>query len=185
MNKLLRSTMTLFAAVAALAAPVASAGDAPFYVGAGVSPAGHANYFGPGFSFDNTNHVHPYNVFGGYDVNDRFAIEAGYSSFGNFRFSTGAKMDVDALHVAARGNIALGDAWSLFGKAGIARLSLDASGAPTESASKVRPMFSAGVEYKLTPALGVSLELADYGSLRQGSGKLKTSQFEAALRYHF
>jgi hypothetical protein len=183
MNKLMYSTLTL---AAVLTAPCAHAED-QFYVGAALGTQGNLNLATNGGIERNTNHPRAFRLSGGYQFNEHVALEAGYIGFGNFEFASGAKVDLSALHVAAKGSIALGESFSLFGKAGLARHDRDISG-PTPgpgSLVRTRAMVGIGVGYRMTDRLSLTAELVDYGTIRSPGTKLTMRQLEVGLNYRF
>jgi len=183
MNKLLYSILAL---TAALAAPCAHAED-PFYIGAALGAQGKLNLATNGVIERNTNHPRAFRLSGGYQFNEHFALEAGYIGFGNFNFASGAEVDLSALHVAAKGSIALGESFSLFGKAGLARHDRDITGATPGAGSlvKTRAMYGIGVAYRMTEKLSLTAELVDYGTIRSPGTKLTMRQLEVGLNYRF
>ncbi|MEJ7808662.1 MAG: outer membrane beta-barrel protein [Telluria sp.] len=177
MNKLFCGAMLL---AATLAAPAVHADDT-FYVGAGISKHGRLYLNGQ----IQNNHPNPYSVFAGYGLTDKFAIEAGYAAFGNYKFSGPASIDISALYVAAKGSIKLGENWSLYGKAGVARLTLDVSGDPSSDVHKVRPLLGVGFDYRITKDIALGLEYNDYRSFSTGPGRITTRQVQATVKYNF
>jgi OOP family OmpA-OmpF porin len=75
-----------------------------------------------------------FKLFGGYTFNEYFAVEASYIDGGSpeksvamFGLRSAISADVSALNVSAVGRLALNDAFTLFGKAGLARYEVDGS----------------------------------------------------------
>ncbi len=88
MNKLLSASLIL-----ALAAPAVHATDT-FYAGAGIGTRGTLHRGTPAGTVDNINHPRPFKVFGGYEFTDLFALEAGYTDFGKYRFPVPGTVDI-------------------------------------------------------------------------------------------
>lgn len=183
MNKLSGAALTLIAALAAV--PALAADD--FYLGAAIGTQGKMTFSSGAGSIDNTNHPRNFSLHGGYVLSDRFAIEAGYTSFGDFKFGSVAEADLSALHLAAKASFPVSEAWSVFGKAGVVRHSIDISraGATLVDMSKVRGLLGVGVEYHQSPKLSVALELVDYGRVREPGLDLKARQLQAGVNYRF
>lgn len=181
MNKLL-CTVALLAA--ALATPAARAADS-FYAGAGVGTRGVLNLHGPGGKIETSSRPRTYRAFGGYELTDHFAIEAGYKEFGTFKFGVPAEVDISAIQLAARGNMKLGESWSLFAKAGVSRIKVEQTGVNLGDLSKTRPLLGIGAGYALTNNVGLELEFLDSGSVRSEKGKLNLRQLQANVKYSF
>lgn len=177
---------SMLALAALLAAPLAQAED-PFYVGGAVGQRSNITLYTDGSAQRASNEPRAFNVHGGYEVNEHFAIEAGYTRFGKYRFGGGESINLGATYLAAKGSIALGDKFSLFGKAGIADHSLKLTGSTQDDGTygKARPMFGAGVAYRVSEQVALKLEVLDYGTLHTGAGDLKMRQFEAGLDFRF
>ena len=101
-----------------------------FYVGAGIGQAS-IEIDGEGFDADDTG----FKVFGGYNFNQYFAVEATYFDGGkpdeSFRVGnvTGSiEVATDGLNVSALGRLPLGNVFSLFGKLGFASYDAKVSG---------------------------------------------------------
>jgi hypothetical protein len=183
MNKLLYSTLTL---AVALAAPCAHAED-QFYIGAALGTQGKLKLATNGVIEHNTNHPRAFRLSGGYQFNEHFALEAGYTGFGNFDFASGSEVDLSAFHIAAKGSIPLGESFTLFGKAGVARHDRDITG-PTVGAGslvKTRAMLGIGVGYRITDRLSLTAEVLDYGTIKSPGTKLEMRQLEVGLNYRF
>lgn len=183
MNKLFVTALSLIAALAAV--PATAADD--FYLGAAIGTQGKLTFSNGAGTMDNTNHPRAYSLYGGYVLSERFAIEAGYSSFGDFKFGSVAEADLSALHLAAKASFPVSDAWSVFGKAGVVRHSIDItnSGRTAFDMTKVRGLLGVGVEYHQSPKLSVALELVDYGKVREPGLDLKTRELQAGVNYRF
>jgi opacity protein-like surface antigen len=183
MNTLLAPTLAL---AAILSAPLAQAED-QFYLGATIGQRTVLVLDIDGTREEDSKRPRAFTVRGGYEFNEHAGIEAAYTSFGRHRFPSGASVDMGALSVAAKGSYALNDKFSLFGKAGIARHTLKLAGTASDngSYSKARPLFGAGVAYRVIDNVALTAEVVDYGTLRTGAGELKMRQFEAGLNVRF
>lgn len=184
MNKNLYSSMAL---LAMLATPAVHAAEDKLYAGVAVGTSGVLTVSSGAGRFDSTNKPASFDLYGGYDFNDNFAIEAGYARFGKFKFDSPATVDLSAMHVAAKGSMALGDSFSVYAKLGLARDRVEVAGlAPgSETTTKTRALIGIGADYRLTGKLAVSLGYTDYGTIKDGDGKLNIRRVEAGLKYHF
>lgn len=190
MNKLLSFTM---AAIATLAAGAAHADDA--YAGASIINKGHATLrFDDGRQFENHNSPRTFKLYGGIGITDHFAFEAGHANFGSYAFvnpSTGTGpgplVESNLIYAAAKGTLALGEAFSLFAKIGAARHRLEVAGLTPEPlvTAKVRPMIGVGAEYRITGQLSFAAELVDYGKVKDTLGGLNQRRAEAGFKYSF
>jgi OOP family OmpA-OmpF porin len=175
------------AACAFGAVPAASAAekDSPFYAGATVGTAGQLVHAANGVRVE-SNRPTPFRLYGGYDLNQNFAIEAGYTYFGGFKFPNGIASDVGSLHLAAKGSMALGENFTLYGKVGVSNLAItQKNSATTFKAHDLRTLLAVGASYRLTEAVAVTLDVTDYGSLKKPGVKLTPRTIEVGLRYQW
>jgi OOP family OmpA-OmpF porin len=183
MNKHLYSTMAL---LAMFAAPAVHAEEEKLYAGVALSGGGSI-VLQDGFErVENTNNPIAVRAFGGYDFTEHVAIEAGYARFGKFKFDEPLSLDLSGLYVAAKGTITLGEAFSLSGKLGAVRhrIRLSAFG-ESDSTSKTRRLIGIGASYRISKNLSASLELNDYGTIKEGGSRLTMRSLEAGLNYRF
>lgn len=181
MNKFLCTALTM---ACALAAPAVHAADT-FYLGAGIGTRGNLHIQTPAGTQDNTNNPLPFKVFGGYELTDNFALEAGYTDFGKYKFAQLGTSDIKAFHLVAKGSMKLGESWALFGKVGASHIKLDHAGLSLADISETRPMLAAGAEYAITKNLALGLELVNHGTVRSPTTNLKLRQLQASVRYSF
>jgi OmpA-OmpF porin, OOP family len=183
MNKLFASALAL---CAISAAPMAHADD-PMYLGATIGQRTGLVLDTDGTRENGSNEPRSFSLRGGYEFNEHIGIEAAYTHFGKHHFASGASVDMGALSLSAKGSVALSEKVSLFGKMGVARHTLKLGGTTADngSYSKARPLFGAGVAYRVTDHVGLTAEVVDYGTLRSGAGELKLRQFEAGINVKF
>lgn len=183
----LRTSILALAAI--LAAPLAQAEDIkdPFYAGATIGQRSTLTLSDGVNTVKSSSEPRAFGLRGGYEFNEHFAVEGGYTRFGMYKFPGNAHINMGTLYAAAKGSFALGDKFSLFGKAGIARntLKLVGTNSDDDSYSKTRAMFGAGVAYRVSEQVALTAEVVDYGTLRTGAGKVKMRQVEAGLNFHF
>ena len=159
MNKLL-------VAGAFSAALLAGPASAQMYLGAGVGAA------------KTDTHETSWKLYGGYQFNPTWGIEAGYTDLGHYLGSS-----IDSWSLAGTATFPLSASWSLFGKLG---------------AVENRPRFATatnhtdllagiGVGYSLTKNVGLRLEYEDYGKLSNVSNgaNSKGSNLGLSVKYSF
>lgn len=146
-----------------------------FYAGA---KAGWASFHNDVNQFDNENggsygihrNSETYGVFGGYQITDNFAVEAGYDFYGKLRGHDGdserARHTAHGLNLSLKASypVAYVDGLDVYGRLGAALIRSDYAvhedGEKTlsEHKLKVSPVFAAGVEYAILPELAARLE---------------------------
>lgn len=129
-------------------------------------------------------------LYGGINWTDQFALEAGYGAFGTWKTAnpgTGPVRDVrgtaQLLYGAGKYTVAVGDAFSVFGKVGVARngFTIDYGAQSTTHASFVRPMAGVGASYSVTSRLAAVLEYDYYGA----EDHFRQQKVELGLKYGF
>ena len=186
MNTLLCTTMLLSATLCAPSVHAAADLSAEnFYVGAGVGTRGTLNLHGADGKVETSNRPRSYRVFGGYNLNEHFALEAGYKGYGRFKFGLPATVDISAFQVAARGNLQLGESWTVFAKAGASRVKVEQTGVNLGDLSETRPLLGIGAGFAVTKNIGLELEFLDSGSIRSDRFKLNLRQLQANVKYSF
>lgn len=190
MNKLL----SVLLAVAAITSSAARAEDAAkYYGGLTLTTPGKATALSrTGERVSDTSRVGA-KIYGGINVNQHFALEAGYGNFGsNTLKNTGAGTSGDArtaadmMYLAAKGTYPIGERFALFGKAGIAHTRIALSGFGEPDAKMTHTMLGLGGEYKITPKVALTLELNRYGAMRTTTNKkFEFNKLEAGLKWSF
>ena len=101
-----------------------------------------------------------FGINGGYRFNRNFAVEAAWERLGDFSYSsnTGSdtidgKFKANALSLAGLGIYPLTPNWSVYGKAGLARTSVDLEASPETGATAVSNQSHAGVGWLLGAGL--------------------------------
>jgi OOP family OmpA-OmpF porin len=180
------------AALAALAAPLAMAQDSGWYAGAsaGRSAANiddariSAGLLGQGLgtrSIDDHDRGNGYKLFGGYQLNRNFGLEAGYFDLGHFGFTAhtvppgtlDGNIRLKGLDLDLVGTLPLGERLSAIGRIGVTSIrasdSFSASGSthvpyassnPSERSTNYK--VGAGLQYDFTPSFGMRLEAERY-----------------------
>ncbi|MFC0324027.1 porin OmpA [Gallibacterium melopsittaci] len=123
-----------------------------------------------------------YGVFGGYQITDNFAVEAGYDFYGKLRRHQGdsvrARHTAHGLNLSLKASypVAYVDGLDVYGRLGAALIRSDyaqhENGVKTVSKHKLKvsPVFAAGVEYAILPELAARLEyqwVAKVGKVNQ------------------
>jgi OmpA-OmpF porin, OOP family len=132
-----------------------------FYAGAGLGQA--TIEIDGGFDADDT----AFKIFGGYNINQNFAVELAYFDGGSAEQSVvGGSVDVstDGLIVSALGRVPVGDAFSLFGKLGFASYDAQIDGrvgnqvVASESGSDEDLAYGIGGAFNLGPSFELRAE---------------------------
>lgn len=162
-----------------LAVVLLSAATAPAFAGsvdmsnfyAGVTlGAGSANFTAPaGTSLvENPKSKPVYGVFGGYHYNKNLAVELAYTG-ASYIYTTPVAGGARYLSkqmvfaIAAVGTMPVSDAFSVFGKLGVASASSENNALGEQTTRRFAPTFGAGVEYKFTPNISGRLSADVYG----------------------
>ena len=161
-----------------LAVVLLSAASAPAFAGsvdmtnfyAGLTlGVGNANFTAPvaGYLVENPKSKPVYGVFGGYRYNKNLAVEMAYTG-ASYIYTTPvagvrtlSKQMVFAL--TAVGTMPVSDAFSVFGKLGVASASSETNALGEQNTRRFAPTFGAGVEYKFTPNISGRLSADVYG----------------------
>jgi OOP family OmpA-OmpF porin len=131
----------LLSATLGVAAFSANAQDKGFYAGAGVGQS-----FVDEQQYDDEDTA--FSVFGGYQFNKYFALEAGYADFGKIE-PEGA----DTAYLTAVGSVPITERFSAYAKAGFHRWNLDTELPGLVSSSDdsgTDPTYGVGVQYRFT-----------------------------------
>lgn len=120
-----------------------------------------------------------FKLYGGYQVNRNFAFEGGYFDLGQFGFTSttlplgtlAGNIKLKGLNLDALGILPITDRFSAFGRVGMnyaeARDTFRGTGAvivlnPTPSKRELNYKFGVGLQYALSPAVGVRAEAERY-----------------------
>ncbi|MEH8044057.1 porin OmpA [Gallibacterium anatis] len=111
-----------------------------------------------------------YGVFGGYQITDNFAVEAGYDFYGQLKAHQGDNVrfrhTAHGLNLSLKASypVAYVDGLDVYGRLGAALIRSDytrhedGEKVASEHKLKVSPVFAAGVEYAILPELAARLE---------------------------
>lgn len=162
-----------------LAVVLLSAASAPAFAGnvdmtnfyAGLTlGVGSANFTAPAATYlvENPKNKPVYGVFGGYRYNKNLAVELAYTG-ASYIYSTPVAGGARYLSkqmvfaVTAVGTMPVSDAFSVFGKLGVASASSETNALGEQNTRRFAPTFGAGVEYKFTPNISGRLSADVYG----------------------
>ncbi|MBF6023129.1 outer membrane beta-barrel protein [Lysobacter niastensis] len=156
-NKLLSSA--LLAAVLGASALSAQAADKGFYAGAGVGQS-----FVDEQAYDDEDTA--FSVFGGYQFNRYFGLEAGYADFGKIEpQGAGRALEADSAYLTAVGTLPITEKFSAYAKAGFHAWNLD-DAIPgltgTNDDSGTDPTYGVGVQYRLTDQVALRGEYSRF-----------------------
>lgn len=133
-------------------------------------------------------------VFGGYEFDKTFGVEAGYTNFGStaYNFTQGGvpgRIDADShsFYVAGKASMPVNEQVSVFGKLGAARNHDGVSGtgaaAGVQGDSKTRVYASVGAQYAINQKVALTAEVEHYGKGADVGRKSTALAFGA--RYNF
>lgn len=175
---------------AAMNGPFAVAADSGWYLGFGVGESGanidveriDSSLLGSGFSSTTTTEDDldfGYKVFGGYQFNRNFALEAGYFNLGEFSYRTSTvptgtldgRIEIEGLNLDAVGILPISERFSAFGRVGVnyaeAKDTFTGTGAvnvtnPNPSKREANYKYGAGLQWDMTKSLAMRLEAERY-----------------------
>lgn len=167
----------LIAVLAGAAAFGAQAADKGFYAGAGVGQS-----FVDEGSYDDEDTA--FSVFGGYQFNRYFGLEAGYADFGKLEpRGNGADLEASSVYLTAVGTVPITDSFSAYAKAGFQRWDLDSaipSVVGNSDDSGTDPTYGVGVQYKFTDHVALR---GEYSRFEVEDTDLDLAQIQ--VRYDF
>jgi OOP family OmpA-OmpF porin len=190
-RKFVRTTGKLsLLTLAIMAAPFAMAQETGWYGGANIGQSNASiddarisnDLLGSGLattSIDDNDRDRGFKLFGGYQYNKYFAVEAGYFDLGQFGFvantapagSLSGNIKIRGLNLDAVGTLPITEKFSAFGRIGVAYAHTDGSFAGTGAVNVLNPSPSArdtnlkvglGVQYAMTDALSLRAEIERY-----------------------
>lgn len=146
--------IAIAAALVVASSTAIAGGTSKFYAGADV---------GTTKAEGDANQETGYGAFAGYQFNQNIAVEAGVrrladmdESFEGVNFSN----HLDQLSLSAVGTLPLSNGFSVFGRLGINRINLKASGGGfTFKEHETRGLYGIGVAYSFSPAISARVEV--------------------------
>lgn len=101
-------------------------------------------------------------IFGGYDINRNFAVELGYTDLGEVSEGA-ATAEANALELTALGKFPVGNQFSVYGLAGIAKVEAEVSGpGGTVSDDSTELTYGIGAQYDMTRNVGLRAQWQRY-----------------------
>ena len=174
-NKMLSTA--LLAVLAGASAFGAQAADKGFYAGAGV---GQSYVDERDYDDEDT----AFSVFGGYQFNRYFGLEAGYADFGKLEpRGNGDELEANSVYLTAVGTVPFTDNFSAYAKAGFQRWDLDTatpSIVGNDDDSGTDPTYGVGLQYRFTDHLALR---GEYSRFEVEDTDLDLAQLQ--VRYDF
>lgn len=185
--------LPMFASLSAHAAGQDDTGR--FYAGIATGQSKSTLENAAGERFSSKNHPLPVKLYGGVNLTDYLALEAGFSgATGKYEFDQGLygtalepRLSSQAFYVAVKGTVAVSDRVDLHAKLGAAhsRFEMTNAGAYDRKLSGTKPMIGIGASYKLTDKVAATLEFEHYGTVKEKGSKLSQRQLQAGLKFSF
>lgn len=179
----------IFALIAAATA-VGSAQAAGPYVGLGVATADH-NYNLPGTTTGD-GYKASAKVFGGYDIDQTWGVEAGYTDFRKSDYSytvngvtRSGNSQGHSTYLAGKATLPINEQFGVYGKLGVANNKRTVSDPTLGSGdSKTELYAGVGVQYNLNQKVSLTAEYERYGKNKDQLGA-KADVFSAGVKYAF
>ncbi|NLA68349.1 MAG: outer membrane beta-barrel protein [Gammaproteobacteria bacterium] len=154
----LTAASVLALALGALSLNAQAAEPVGFYAGAGVGQSMVDEYFADD---EDTG----YQVFGGYQFNDYFGLEAAWTDFGDVKLTGGvSKLEADTLSLTAVGTLPFTDNFSAYAKAGFHSWDADVRAPEVGRASTdgTDPTYGLGLQYRFNDAFALRGEYSRF-----------------------
>ena len=118
----------------------------------------------------------------GFAVDKNFDVELGYAHLGKFKDTDGS-LEAQSFYIAGVGNLPLTDAFSAFGKVGVAvnHFSAKEIGVAETTETKARGLLGLGLAYNFTKDIAGTLEYQYFGTVDQ----VKISALTLGVKYGF
>lgn len=186
--------VALIAATAAISAAHAQTTQTEphVYLGLGLASADH-DYSVNGMNVTNSDgYSGNVKVFGGYEIDPIWGVEIGYIDFRNAGFNYNAAgvnghgtSDGNAYYLAAKAQYPINEQFAVYGKLGVerSRRNLKDVGFFNQGDSDTGVYGSVGVQYKLTPQVGLLAEYERYG--RTKAFGARPDVWTIGARYNF
>lgn len=187
MKKLIFAVLTGVAAMSAAQAQISSP-----YVGVGVASSDHDFKIGAAGTTNSDGYKGSGKIFGGFDVNPMFGVEAGYTDIrkANHSYTIGttsgtATTEGSRSYLAAKATMPVNDAFSVYGKlgAGYSKTKFRATTLASADDSKTEVYAGLGGQYKLSDRAALVLEYERYGKSKDVG--VKADAITVGARYSF
>lgn len=163
------------------------------YIGIGAATADHDYSIGGLSTTGNEGWKTSAKIFGGYEFNNTWGLEAGYTDFrgSNFNYTNAAGVagsgssDAHATYLAAKANVPLADQFSLIGKLGVenTRRSFGTTTGVSGSDNDTGAYAGLGVQYNLSRDVSLTAEYERYGTKKDYG--VKPDVWTVGARYNF
>ncbi len=187
MKKLIFALLAGVTAISAAQAQVSSP-----YVGVGVASSDHDLKIGAAGSTTSDSWKGSGKIFGGFDVNSTFGVEAGYTDIrkANHSYTIGgvtgtATSEGHRSYLASKATMPVSDAFSVYGKLGVgySKVKLSSAGLGIGDDSKTEVYAGLGGQYKLSEKAALILEYERYGKSKDAG--VKADAITVGARYNF
>ncbi|MEJ7807630.1 MAG: porin family protein [Telluria sp.] len=187
MKKLIFAVLAGVTAMTAAQAQVSSP-----YIGLGVSSAEHNFKIGGAGTSTSDSPKAAGKIFGGFDVNPTFGVEAGYTGVGRadhtytIGSTTGtATTEGSRSYLAGKATMPLNEAFSVYGKlgAGYTKTKFRSTTLGSADDSKTEVYAGLGGQYKISDKVALIMEYERYGKKKDVGAKADV--FTAGARYNF
>jgi OOP family OmpA-OmpF porin len=124
------------------------------------------------------------NIAYGFSLNKNFDVELGYANLGKLKTIDGDySVQTQSFYVAGVGNLPLTDAFSAFGKVGVAvnHFSAKETGFADTTETKARGLLGLGLAYNFTKEVAGTLEYQYFGTVDQ----VRISALTLGVKYGF
>ncbi len=131
-------------------------------------------------------------LFGGYDLDKNWGVEAGYINFGSSSSQFGpikSSMDGYATYLAGKAMMPINEQFSLIGKLGVSNVKSKLSntggvvGPSSVSQSRTNPYASIGAQYNLNKQVALTADVEHIGETRNFG--VKSAAVTLGARYNF
>jgi opacity protein-like surface antigen len=186
--------LALIASAAVVGAAQAQDANAPrTYIGIGAATANHDYSINGLRTSGSDDWKTSAKIFGGYEMNNSWGLEAGYTDFrkSGFNYTNAAGVagsgssDGHAFYLAAKANMPLSEQFSAFGKLGVENThrSFTTSTGVAGSDSDTGVYAGVGVQYNLSKQVALTAEYERYGTKKDYG--VKPDVWTVGARYNF
>ncbi|QJD99944.1 porin family protein [Massilia forsythiae] len=172
--------VALLASAAAISAAQAQTTTAPrAYVGVGIATADHEDSYSGLSSFNSDGYKASGKIYGGYEINPMWAVEAGYTDFrkSNFNYSSAATtINGDTkgygYYLAAKASAPINDQFSVYGKLGVQHSQRELRSVAYNLKDDDTGAYGAlGLQYNINQQVALTAEYERYGKSKDFGAK--------------